>query len=361
MLLSVFYTVQLVFGLANIDTAVKIIPILMWFSTYPVSIYVFLSYNWNRRRLLSFFSKWNHLESRLKQKIVEIRSPFYPKRLAVFMYICYALMTIGVLQSLYNMMVNQPENEILLSHYKVVRDSVTVYVLLLVHLTGIAIIWILYYLSDIVPSLIFYCAGAVVKSIEMELRYLFSTFRIHRQNWDTGAIHLDTRTQINPRFQSPFSLSLRKIWFKYETLSDLVQEVNQIFGVLMLLVHGVMFFLTCALCFLFFASFKDSSIDRMAFFLGLVCFIFRFVSSIYLPAQLHNSSRQLGGTLSSLLSQYCDQLSKPERDAVVLFIDRLHSNLVAARPLALYTMQPSLMLSIVSLGISYVIVLVQLK
>lgn len=360
--LSAFYTVQLFLGLAKKDTVVKIIPIIMWFLTYPGSIYVFLLYNSRRRQLLSFFGKSSQLECRLKKKIIDIGSPFRAKRLAIFMYTCYALMTSGLLQSLYNMMVNQPENEILLSHYKLVRDSITVHLLLFVHLTGIAIVWILYYLSDIVPSLIFYCAGAALKSIEMELIDLFANLGFAGKSWNTQAVHLNTDAQINYRYQSSsFCLNLREIWFKYETLSDLVQVGNQIFGFLMVFVHGVMFFLTCALCFLFLTSFKDSSIDRISFFLGLICFIFRFVSSIYLPAQLYNSYRQLSATLSSLLSQYCDQLSKPERDTLVLFIDRLYTNVLAARPLALYTIQPSLMLSILSLGISYVIVLAQLK
>ena len=111
---------------------------------------------------------------------------------------------------------------------------------------------------------------------------------------------------------------------------------------------------------MFLSSFKDKEVDTAAIN-PTIAVIYRFVSCLLISAQLHNSSSKLKGTASSLLSRHCYKMSKEDRDLTVLFINRLQDHQLAACPLGLYCVTNAIMLTILSLTISYVIILVQMK
>jgi hypothetical protein len=212
------------------------------------------------------------------------------------------------------------------------------------HFIGIFFKWILFSLCDLVPSLIFYIAGKALNSIEQEL--------------------IDHFDSIPSKVLSPspteFSIRLRQTWFKYESVLDLVDEVNRIFGAMMFFDHGIKFFLICTLTFTSLSSFKEPNLDTMASASAALTFIFRLIACLLLASQLNKSSYDLKATASLLLSRNYHQMTKKERGDFVLIVGRLHSHPLAARPLGLYSIETSILLTVLSLTISYVIVLVQL-
>ena len=338
LLLTIFYTTQLTIDFVHMTIVHEIIPNVMWLMAFSFALYINIFYNWKRNELLSFFKRWDQLENRLSKNVSLVSKP---KRISLFMFTSYAVMTCGTMVGVWNKMNSKPNDSTLLSHYELLRDVFTIPLILSFHFIGILIKWILFSLCDLVPGMIFYCAGKALHSIEQELIDHF-------------------HSSIPSKVVSQFRIHLRRTWFKYESVLDLVGEVNRIFGAMMFFDHGIKFFLICTLTFTSLSGFKEPNLDTMASASAALTFIFRLVACLLLASQLNKSSRELKATASLLLSRNYHQLRKEERDDFVLFLGRLHSHPLAARPLGLYCIETSILLTVLGLTISYVIVLVQL-
>ena len=353
---TAFFTFQLIIELIWMTNIHKIILQFTWFMSYVSSLFVFIYYNLKRQNLLLFFEKWKQFEiiqSFNVRSSVDIVGGVKKKRLVNFMFVSYLLMAFGNLFSLCNMMKNEPEAPHLLSHYEILRNWLTVPLILVLHLIGTSLLWVLFALLDLVPAIVFYYTGKMLQCIE------------HNLQEDFESASYPPKTTINlfliAKLKTDSSFRLRQTWLKYEDLLDLTGAANRTFGILMFLDHGIKFFLICCLTFMSLSNSKDFEIDKVATIFITIIFIYRFVSCLLISAELHNSSSKLKGTASSLLSRNCHKMSKEERDLTVLFINRLQDHQLAARPLGLYGVSNSILLSILSLTVSYVIILVQIK
>jgi hypothetical protein len=262
-------------------------------------------------------------------------------------------------------MIQQPEAPILLSHYEFFRKALTLSFIFAIHLSSGLYKWILLTLSDVVPSLVFYYAAKTLQCIEFNLKKEFNSFRQLPRSTATpvSGLTMIDKTLLGPadsQFQSQFCHGLRHIWSNYETFVDLVKKTNNIFGYLMFLDHGMKFFLICTVFAQFLSSFTDPNVQMLAPMSASLTFIFRYTASILLAAKLYHMSSQMKESALSQYSRACFHMSSDEREMFNLFISRLQDSPLAARPLDLYSIDKSLLLAILSLTISYVIVVVQM-
>ena len=91
--------------------------------------------------------------------------------------------------------------------------------------------------------------------------------------------------------------------------------------------------------------------------LFLIFNISRMLVTVVISSRLHLASGQFKFTLESLLGQNWDRMTKEERDLLIAFIGRL--KLLVASPLEAYHITPPFLLTLLSLCVTYVVILLQ--
>ena len=170
---ATFYVFQLIVDFLSMTNIHKIVPNLTWLLTYVCCLFAFLYYNFKRRDLLHFFKRWAKFEksrSILLQADYSRSTFFNEKRLATLMYSSYFIMTSFSILSICYAIKKTPDAPYLLSYYPTLRDMLTVPIVVAIHLTGLFICWVGLSLLDLVPGIVFYCAGKQIQSIEQELK-----------------------------------------------------------------------------------------------------------------------------------------------------------------------------------------------
>jgi hypothetical protein len=269
------------------------------------------------------------------------------------MYVSYFVITCGCLLGFHLDALRSSNASFMLSHYKILRETLTIPFVVTIHLIAISLVWVSFSLLDIVPAIIFYSASKQIQFIEQELK---NDFGFGLLNVCENVSLLSTK-----QFKTEFCIRLRNTWFKYETLFNLIEEANRTFGILMFINHGIKFSLTCTLTSMALSTTKDAEVDKLAVLTTAFTFVFRFLTGLLPTAKLHSSSSNLRATASSLMSKHCYKMTKEERSFAFLFIHRLQNHQLAACPLNLYYVTYSILLNVFTLTVSYVIILVQLK
>ena len=249
------------------------------------------------------------------------------------------------------MMYKTPDASFFLSHYPTLRETLTIPVVLAIHIIIHNLVWIMFSLLDLVPGIVFYCAGKHIQSIEQQLKEDFETLLLH-----TSEIHpISFISNKEAGLIIEFCNRLRQTWFKYAELVDLVGTANRTFGILMLIDHGIQFFLNCTFIFMLLLSSKDLEFDKVTITGTAIGMRLRFTTGLLQAAHLHSSSTNLKATASSLLSQHCYKMTKEEREVHLLLINRLWDHQLSACPLGqLYCVPNSILLTILSLTVSYI-------
>jgi len=73
------------------------------------------------------------------------------------------------------MMYKTPDASFFLSHYPTLRETLTIPVVFTIHIITHNLVWIMFSLLDLVPGIVFYCAGKHIQSIEQQLKEDFET------------------------------------------------------------------------------------------------------------------------------------------------------------------------------------------
>ena len=145
----------------------------------------------------------------------------------------------------------------------------------------------------------------------------------------------------------------------YEILSNLVKRANRLFGILMLVNHGANIFIICAMVYSMLYNFKSSGTDATIYFVVFLSFTYLLLVGYFLAAQLNSASFKLRFTLSSLMARHSVHLTEKNLRVASSFLAHLQEDPLAACPLNLYSATTSKLLTLLSLIISYVIVLLQ--
>lgn len=173
--------------------------------------------------------------------------------------------------------------------------------------------------------------------------------------------------------EKEFGESARHLWIRFENVSSMVGRANQLFGKLIVAGHGVSVFMICVL--LYSALYNlvinetnngsimiNYNVKMSSFMINLGAFVFRLVSCTLLSAKVHQKSLKFRDTLSKNLSQFWDVIPSVDRDVLVALNGRLQQrDTLTASPLDLYSINSSILLTILGLVASYVIILLQSK
>ena len=205
-----------------------------------------------------------------------------------------------------------------------------------------------YALLDIVPMTVYYHGSKMIQAVNVDLEEMNMIESKVNNNKDV----VD---------------GLERIWSRFENLRVLLQRADHLFGFLMILSNGDAFLGICAT----FYSFLNYYVKQSDFFIEdlywefLTCFLFcffltRMIISVILVSKVSSSSSQLLSTAAFLSLHRCRlPENKEERRIMKSLLGRLESNPLAARPSGLYNITPSLFLTMLSLIVSYTIILLQ--
>lgn len=371
-----FELTQLLVGIESASNIHAIIPNLLWsvpiFIAFAVQLYSLRQ----RRKFLSFFKKWRQLEMEIAH-LNPHRVMCESRKMHVMMYVTYGFMTMASLFSLGLDIFNRPEATYLMSTYQTVRETIPLLLIGTIHLMSILLIWILSSLADFIPAFTYYHASLAVSCLENEVRTLFA-----ERNYADDLLHHSissrlslavTRLDSFPVKQSnlkPAAIeleeSVRLIWTRFEAIDEMVSRADSLFGSFMVYGQAGAIFFTTALVYSVLYNLSDALQLRSAgpvlsYSMNLIAIVFRFVSSLIISSHLHRSTGKFRASLTYLLSKHWNRMTKEDRELFRSFLWRLQIDPLVARPLGVYCITPSVLLSVFGVIVSYVIVLLQTK
>lgn len=312
------------------STISSVVPNLYWFSNYPTGIVALVVFLFRRKDLLSLFKDWKRLEEQLY-----LIPKCSAKRVFYTVYGSYCLICTSGLVASYVLALSSLDASFLLSYYPIVREALTFYGMLVLQSASLFVMWFLVTLADLVPALTFYHAGQILRSLILEIEeHLLNVLTCNRES------------------------RLKEILFRYEKMNILTKRANQLFGWLVLVGHTVMVVMICSELYMVIGTVRQSGLASWSHLLLMMNYVARLLISFLLSGFLDSSSEALRLTVSiALVSE--KKMSPEDCKKLELFLHRLRESPLAARPLDLYRMTPSFLLTIANLIITYVVVLVQ--
>lgn len=351
-LITVFEFIQMIISILTMTSVGSVVPFLIWFISMPVTVYLHYYFVFKRQSFLSLFEDWKNLEKTLA--IRNCHKDFIPalRRVRVKIFAMKLVLGIGILIGMTFIVAYNPYAHYLLTYYRFFQQVVTVPVTSVIHISNIALILLLTNLADAVPGLIFYHAGFEVRVLQEEIQHLFATLRFSANS---------TKLVNASGFHSNrvFATKLRQICDCFEIIRKFVFRANTLFGLPVLLNHGIKFFLTLASLYSTVIFFRTTPVSSGVYFAILVGNLYDFVHCTLLSAQPYCDCERLRAVLGGLLSEYWDLVPKEERDLLVVFLSRLQSDPLAAIPGGLYKITPSILLTMTSLTMTYLVILLQ--
>lgn len=151
------------------------------------------------------------------------------------------------------------------------------------------------------------------------------------------------------------------VLFQYERIWNKVVYANHLFGIVMLIADGALFSMTTIIVYTILHDNQTSIAQLLEYFMFFVIFVVRLVSSVLFKDQLQQSAKRLQSTLAQLLCSNWNWLSKNERNAMANAINHIEAMCVCVAPLDLYLVNRKTLLSMLSLTVSFVIILLQSK
>jgi len=125
----------------------------------------------------------------------------------------------------------------------------------------------------------------------------------------------------------PISDKVYNLRSRFETLTHMVERADRIFGAIIVICHGILFFCICA--------------------------------TVYIILYTISNQTELRSTVAYLSHRLERSSDKEERRIVRSFYGRLKETKLAACPSGFYKVKPSVLLTLLSLVVSYTIILLQ--
>jgi 7tm Chemosensory receptor len=151
-----------------------------------------------------------------------------------------------------------------------------------------------------------------------------------------------------------------ELWYLFEQLRLKVDEANNLFGILALLVHAIFFLIVCLTVDTFVVNSKSL---QLADLIALSTFFFIFamflIRVILIASESEKSSRQLAVAVWMEISQNGFLLTETERLSAALYLNNVQSNMLTARPCEMYDINNSLLLHIFGTVLTYTIIVLQ--
>ena len=328
---GVFQVTQLVIGFPNRKN-IEDISLNVVFSIGCFKVIIFLHQFYLRHnQFIELLKDWNEMEMLFFDCCDRDRSEKIGK--IVYVLLFFGTIPWFFLAFYYN--TKSPNESIFFSHYDMFRDIFSVNFLALVFAVSIYFFVMIFIFSEMISTVFFYQAGCLIANLKQEL--------------------LSSITPVHSRNENPYRL----IWEKYESIQQKVNRANQLFGI-MIIVNELS--TICVACFNIYVIITAKEDDEYLYLccipiLGIL--VAKTIGCNRLISHLYLSSGELKSTVGILLSEKWHLLSEEQRVLLNTFIIRLDKGNLTACPLNLYTIDPTNLLSLLTLHISYVIVLLQ--
>lgn len=146
----------------------------------------------------------------------------------------------------------------------------------------------------------------------------------------------------------------------YEAVRELISRANDLFGAILVINHGAMFFVASSMMFAILRWFNRLSwLVLLVHGLNGVQTLLRLVANIIVCSRLSAVGIKIESQLSRIVSNNWFQLDCNERQFFTLFLIRVQDKGTTASPLGLYCITNSKILTLASLLVTYMIVLLQ--
>lgn len=357
--LTVYQFIQLLIAIWTMTTIHNVIPHFAWFIYLPFALFLQLNLLLRRKVFISFMHDWNAFESKV------LTSPYFDndvtsslRSVRCFLGYSNVLLWLILTGGLTSLMYRDPEAAYLLTHYSFLRETFGPVALSIAHMLSVTTTYFFLTIADFVPTLVFYHAALTLRVLILQTESLFTWLQPCRST--LGA--KDLRLILNSASTSmSFSLGLRQVWRQFEQLSNLIGRANCFFGSVIVMNHGIKLFGICSVSYSILYSYQTQPLAVSGHLSSLLSQVFFLVSSTFLASRLYCSSMRLRTTLAALLSEHWDSVPKDDHVIVSVILGRLQSDPLSASPLHMYQISPSLLLSIASLSITYLVILLQSK
>jgi len=330
------------------------------FSYQIVIIITWVYYLCRRKSLLAFFNDWEKHNFGSLFGDLQQENP-KPRRIVIFnVYLLYASFSFGSLCfDIHYAYVWKAADNFVISFYPSLSESFAYtnwcrLCLIILIIQGISC-GIFYSLLDIVPIIIYYHGSKLIQVMKFDIDYMIST----------------TASITNDDAHKNINLELKTVWARFENLRILLHRADGLFGSLMILSHGDAFFIVCTTFYSLLNVVMRPDIIYSDGYVGedpywkfgvFFCFFFhllRIVIGVFLISKVSQSSSQLRSTVACLMLRRCSLSDKEERRIIKSFMNRLENNQVSACTAGFYNITPSVLLTLLSLIVSYTIILLQ--
>lgn len=208
-------------------------------------------------------------------------------------------------------------------------------------------------LADIIPIFIYYHAAIAVEMLVQQWQSM-----MHIMLKEEKERNQEDRIKIKPTV-SVFEEETRQISRLYDSIVHFVSRTDHLFGHIMILSKGLSIFVICTIV----PTLIDNSSlnpSKSLFPYILTVFIFRLVWPIFMLSKLYTSTERLrAAVLSFQFKTNLNNILPSEEKAVKFLLIQLKDDKLAASPLGLYSITPSTLLHILSIVLTYIIILLQ--
>ena len=279
-----------------------------------------------------FFKDWKKVEMQNASCFIGTK-----RKTMTAMYIFYLIPLIipMVISTIWN--IQEPAKPIFLSSLSPLYDAIGPYLLALVTVLCFFFVHVYKLQNEIVSAVFFYQASCAVEGLKNELR-------------NTADALL--------RVSSPLS---RRVWNRYESIFRMVNRANRLFQATILTNHASSFILNTIGIYYSLKSYREKPLVASGIMTYVIMGIIRSVLTNHMMSRLCLSRGELRSTVAAQLCQKWYSMPEENRLFLISFQERLNEDNLAAIPFDLYKVNPSNLLSILSLTVTYTIVLLQSK
>ena len=299
---------------------------------------------------LQFYSDWREIEMNFSNDSCVAKKRRLNKLLCVYFF--GRLLTFSL--ATYVVHVQQPSPSFYFIFDSSSSKSMPVHLYAFLRAVTIYFCRIYVTLGEVVPTLFFYHVGCVVEEIQKELQETFFSKEMSSTDSD---IPIDNAVNSNSHVKLRNVNTFQCVWKKYETVHGFVNRANQLLSASILCIDGSAFLL---IGLAFYHALQDVPIaEKLVFSMTRLTEVMQYVLMNRLMSHLTLAQEDLKTSLAALLSQNWQLLCEDDRKLLVAFHTRFDNGKLAASPFNLYNVKPSNILSMLSLIVTYVIVIIQ--
>jgi len=311
------------------------------FSNVPLVFFTQVFFLLRRSALLAFFADW-------RQQLIDIdcekrNMPAVLEKKIILIYCIYFSFSLLSFLAIGIMVLN--DREIMNHLASVIAFGPYAYYVYFILFCSSFIVSVFCSLIDIVPSFLYYRAGVAVQVLV--------------DQWKSSLLQKD-------------SAKFQKIVLLYNSIGSLATRADYLFGPLIVLNHGIMFFFICTLTSTILKPSLWARSDSLRYLLlaNLVFFLARLIWPIMFMSKLHGSSERLKAAVLSSFSRTIAENQPNKKSStedittnksIKKFAFLLVNKSLLACPSELYCITPSIFLTMLSLLATYTIIILQSK